>query len=272
MKELLGKLRIESARDTATALLRMPASLRKALRALAVLGQPPDADDHNTAGFVAQLCEAGTPLRLMPPYGALLRSWIAVDGSVGINFKGDGLDEGVAKNLAALSTFSAVFSREQKMAISEAVLHVLSRNGVGTPLAGGITGALRAPATVEEVAAMPAVQAILSVLDKEALLRDQHMSPSSMRLSKVMRTASASLERAHFMDAAGLTLVLWMRNVEAHVFFDSDALPRSGLSSAVVKEVVSAALGVLVEGHGAGYELDGEGVLCRRKAVADVKE
>ena len=145
MKELLGKLRVESARDTATALLRMPASLRKALRALAVLGYPPDADDHGTAGFVAQLCEAGSPLRLIPPYGALLRSWIAPDGSVSINLEGDGLDEGIAKNLAALSTFSAVLSREQRMAISEAVLHVLSRNGVGVPLAGGIAGALRAP-------------------------------------------------------------------------------------------------------------------------------
>ena len=74
---------------------------------------------------------------------------------------------------------------------------------------------------------MPAVQAILSVLDKEAMLRDQHVSPSSSRLSKVLRTASGSPERALFMDSAGLTLVVWVRIVEAHVFFDSDALPRT---------------------------------------------
>ena len=265
--ELLAKLRTESARDTATALLRMPVPLRRTLHALAVLGRPPDASASGMARFVAQLCEAGSPLRLLPPYGALLRSWIASDGSVAVSPEGDSLDETVWRNLAALSTFSDAFSRKESAAASEAVLHVLSRNGVGAPLAGGAVGDICAPTTVEEVAAMPAVQTTLRLLDAEAAWSGRE-SRSSLRLRKVLRTQLGSQERALFIETAGLTILLWVRNVEAHVFFESDALPRSGLSGAVIKEAVKAALEAVTAGHGAVYELDDAGVLCRRRTAA----
>ena len=84
LRALLRKLREESVRDTAVALERMTVQQRRALRALAVLGLLPDARDEATADFVALLCEAGTPPQLLPPYGILLRSWVAADGSLSI--------------------------------------------------------------------------------------------------------------------------------------------------------------------------------------------
>jgi hypothetical protein len=154
MEVLLAKLRLESARDTATALLRMPMSLRKALRTLAVLGRLPDEPSSGVAHFIMQLCETGPPLRLLPPYNALVRSWIAPDGSVSISAEGARLEESVWRNLTALSSLSKGFTTREKelgVAISEAVLHVLARNGVGAPLAGSKAGDISAPTTVEEL-------------------------------------------------------------------------------------------------------------------------
>jgi hypothetical protein len=269
MEVLLAKLRLESARDTATALLRMPMSLRKALRTLAVLGRLPDEPSSGVAHFIMQLCETGPPLRLLPPYNALVRSWIAPDGSVSISAEGARLEESVWRNLTALSSLSKGFTTREKelgVAISEAVLHVLARNGVGAPLAGSKAGEVCTPTTVEQVAAVPAVQTILKLLDAEASLdgRDSK-SRSSVRLQKALDAGLGSDEQVRFMETAGLTLLLWVRNVEAHVFFEAEALPRSGLSSAVVKEAVSAALEVILSSEGAEYELDASGVLCPRR-------
>ena len=84
-RALLRKLHEESVRDTAVALKRMTVQQRKALRALAVLGLLPDARDEATADFIALLCEAGNPPQLLPPYGVLLRSWVASNGSLSIS-------------------------------------------------------------------------------------------------------------------------------------------------------------------------------------------
>jgi hypothetical protein len=243
--------------------------LRKALRALALGCRPPASAASPMTSFIVELCETGTPLRLLPPYSALLRSWIAPDGSVSISAEGSRLEESVWKNLAALSTFSGSLTSQEKIKgkeISVAVLHVLARNGVGAPLAGSVAE-VRAPATVEELAAVPAVQTILQLLDNEARLDgpSNTKSRSSLRLHKALQADPGSAEQVRFMETAGLTILLWVRNVEAHVFFEADALPRSGLSSAVVKEAVSAALEALVTGPDATYELDADGVLRRRK-------
>jgi hypothetical protein len=63
---------------------------------------------------------------------------------------------------------------------------------------------------------------------------------------------------------------LWIRHVEAHKLFVSDELPRAGLSSAIVKEVVQAALEVIVQDCSAlGFSLDHMGVLTRHPPVAE---
>ena len=58
--------------------------------------------------------------------------------------------------------------------------------------------------------------------------------------------------------------------MEAHKLFVSDELPRAGLSSAIVKEVVQAALEVIVQDCSAlGFSLDHMGVLTRHPPVAE---
>ena len=266
VEELLATLRSESGRDTATALLRMPVSVRRALRALAAQGRPSGAHASGAARFIAQLCEAGSPLRLPPPYNALLPSWIAPDGSVSLSAGDNRLEESVWRNLAALSAFSRDLASRRRRAVgaavSEEVLHVLARNGVGAPLARSLEYVC-APTTVEEVAAVPAVQTILTLLDAEERVegRSDAQSRASLRLRKALKAAPGSAAQARFMETAGLTILVWVRNVAARVFFESEALLRSGLSSAVVREAVSAALEVLVRGPDAAYELDEDGVL-----------
>ena len=262
---LLSKLREESAQDTAIALERMPVQRLKALRALAVHGLAPNKHDIATAGFIALLCESGSPPQLLPPYGALLRSWVTRDGRLAISSGGSSLAESVVRNLAALFTYHRSLPRAARKAASTAALQQLARSGVGVNQPGEACGV---PSTVEEVAALPAVLAILGVLDREAHARGEHESQSSAKLCGVLRTEMSSKERVQFMENAGFSIFLWIRHVEAHVFFATDELPRAGLSSAVVKEVVQAALEVIVEDCSAlGFTLDYKGVLTKLPPV-----
>jgi len=260
---LLKKLREESARDTAIAFERMPVQMLMALRALAVYVLAPNQHDKATSGFIALLCETGSPPQLLPPYSALLRSWVTRDGSLAINSGGSRLDQSVVRNLAALLTYMRGLPVGARKAASAAALKKLARSGIGV---GEPSHAVNAwePSTVEEVAALPAVIAILGVLDREAQERGERESQSSTELRSAQRTEPGSKERAQFMKTAGLSIIMWIRHVEAHVFFISDALPRAGLSAAVVKEVVQAALGVIVRDCSSlGFSLDAMGVLTR---------
>jgi len=165
-------------------------------------------------------------------------------------------------------SYKGSLPKAARKAVSVAALEQLSRNGigVGTP---GVAVDVRAPRTVEEVAEVPAVLAILGLLDREARVRGEKVSTSSATLHSVRCTMQGSRERALFMDEAGLTIISWIRHVEAHVFFVTDELPLAGLSSAVVKEVLQVALEVIVRDYSAlGFSLDGKGVLTRSPPVA----
>jgi hypothetical protein len=270
---LLSKLREESARDTATALERMPVQSLKALRALAAHGLAPNKQDKATARFIALLCETGSPPQLLPPYGALLRSWVTRDGRLAISSGGSSLAEPIVRNLAALVTYNRSLPMATRTAASAAALKQLVRNGVGVNQPGEAAGGVvRVPNTVEEVATLPAVLAILGLLDREALVRGEHKSQSSAKLCSALRAERGSMERVQFMENAGLAIILWIRHVEAHVFFVTDELPRAGLSSAVVKEVVEAALDVIVQDCStSGFFLNDMGVLTRLSPVTGGK-
>ena len=155
-----------------------------------------------------------------------------------------------------------------RAAASKAVLDMLARNGVGVDKPGHAQG-VRAPCTLEELSSIPAVKAILRVLDLEARARSSteeglSESPSSTQLSKALRAPAGSNARRELADTSGLAVLFWIRHVEAHKFFVTDEIPRAGLSSAVVKEVVQAALKVIVQDcRTLGFILDGDGVLKR---------
>ena len=124
------------------------------------------------------------------------------------------------------------------------------------------------PCTPEEIASVPAVKALMSLLNFEAQTTGSRESLSSTRFSEILNSPPDSDKRSKFMDTAGLSIITWIRNLEAHKFFVTDELPRAGLSSAVVKEVVQAALGVIVQDCSAqGFSLDHMGVLTRLPSV-----
>ena len=271
---LVTKLREESSLDALVGLERMRLSQRKALRALAVHGIPPSAAfDAAAASFVALLCEEGEqPARLAPPNGALLGSWVARDGSLAAcsSSEGSTLAEAAKLNLDALHTYHALLPRATAAAASAAVLQLLASIGIGCPVPGQ-PWATRPPSNLEEFAALPAVVALLQLLGLEAQERNKQQSPSSAQLAKALRAAPDSQRR--FMEEAGFTLLLWMRHVSAHAaFFVTDELPRAGLSSAVVKDAVQAALEVIVRdcGEDMGLGLSEKGVLVSARLLAAV--
>ena len=265
----LRKLRVECEHDAAVALERMTVQQRKALCALAVEGRFSHARDQATADLAALLCEASSPPRLLPPLGAFLKSWVAGDGSLSIFTEDSGLEEAVKRNLQALLTFQRQFPAAARVAASKAALDKLASNGVGVDQPGPAQG-VRAPCTLEELSLIPAVKAILRVLDLVAQARGASECPSSAQLSKALRAPPGARARAELTDYAGLHILQWIRHVEARRFFVSDDLLRAGLSSAVIKEVVQAALEVVVRDCGAlGFSLDARGVLTRLPPVAE---
>jgi len=269
---LLRKLREESVRDTAVALERMPLLQRKALRVLAEQGLFPDNRDEVIGDFISLLCETGpSPLKLLSPYGALLRSWVTCNGSLAISSEGSRLAESVTRNLAAIFSFYKQIPSSTLAAASKSALEQLARNGVGVDQPGLAQGT-RVPCTVEELRSIPAVRAILGVLNREAKDRNASESHSATQLSKVQESAPDSALRIEFMKTAGLSIILWIRHVEAHVFFITDELPRAGLSSAVVQEMVEAALDIFVQDSSLGFSLNDMGVLCKNAGKSPLKE
>ncbi len=267
VRALLRKLREESVRDTAVALERMSVQQRKALRVLAVLGLLPDPRDEAIVDFVALLCEEGTPPKLLPPYGALLSSWVSRDGSLAISSGGSRLAECVWLNMAALFAHKTFFPEATRINASQAALKMLASNCVGVDEPGG---GVRMPCTPEEIASVPAVKALMRLLNFEAQTASSRESLSSKRFSDVLNSPPDSDLRSKFMDTAGLSIIFWIRHLEAHKFFVTDELPRAGLSSAVVKEVIQAALGVIVQDCSTlGFSLDHMGVLTRLPSVTE---
>ena len=95
---VLGKLREECEADAAVALGRLPLLARQLLRALADEGSQlplPALQEHFKGvafmgAMVETLCEGDSPARLMPPYAALLRSWVSPTGVLAVHCAGGG--------------------------------------------------------------------------------------------------------------------------------------------------------------------------------------
>jgi hypothetical protein len=75
-------------------------------------------------------------------------------------------------------------------------------------------------------------------------------------------TASAG-EQERFLDTLGMRVLVWLRHVDAHVYFAGRIAERSGLSAALVGEAMQAAANALVLEDRA-FEQDGDRMLLRR--------
>ena len=253
---MLNKLREEAARDAALGLEQMEPAHRMQLRALAdgrIGALAPGlrrVDDKQAALF----CEEGAT-RLLPPYGALIRSWISGDGFCAIRSVGGGVEfaPGVRNSLRAFSECRGLVSDITRRALSLCIFDYLKRNGIGAALPGG---GVRPPRTASELSAVPAILHLLAVLGKNQLFKTGGPSQSSRELAMAMRSEADSQT---YMLTAGFSVLLWFRHFDAHA--GSPALLRSdppfrGLSCAIVEEVVRHAAKLLASQQSREFELD----------------
>ena len=245
---MLGKLRDESERDAAVALGRLPHGARLLLRALAEESHPLPLEqlrehfkNESFLGLIVEmLCECGSPARLMPPYAALLRSWVGKSGRLAVQCTGDlvHLTPATRKALVLFAEKRARIGEDVQRAVSKVVLAAFAANGVGHVPPS--TAFVRAPETVDELGGIPAVLCLLRALDKDGVA-----APARAALQKMQRDPRPDVKQA-YMSTAGFLLLTWIRHYDSHVWFPLSDLPQSGLTGAVIEEVVGAVVEHLV--------------------------
>ena len=249
--KLLNKLGKESMVDLAVGLSRIPPSELRTLRALAD-GRPGLAispSDHFDE-FAKLLCEPSLPLRLLPPYGALMRNWVTPGGTMAVSITNGAVDlaHPVRKNLVAIHSFSARLTDASRAAAASAVLEVVLRNGIGVVRPHA---AVRAPLSLVEVASIPAIRGILLALDSESIQRGRGHSGSWASFSRAL--AASPEAQARYFGTVWFEVVLWLRHVEARVSFP--VFPHTGFSCAVVEEIAFAARDAIVSVEGLASKL-----------------
>ncbi len=293
IESVLRKVEDEAVTDAITALFRMNDESRRWLRRLAAQDSTTeemrralsnDRRGRAILGFASKLCEPAAltpaeapelaPARLLPPYGALLRSLVTPQGEIAVTRLSNGrLDFAVQvrRNLQLIAEHSGIPRRfpgcmnaHARAAVSAAVLGTLSANGIGVAASGA---AVRPPLSVEEVRKVPAFAAVLGALD-------QHMtqvgkmgdSPSLADL----KTAERSSPRAKtaFLADLGLRVLVWLRHVDAHAYFATRITEGTGLSAAIVAAAVQAAAEALVRKDKA-FAQDADGWLGVVEALKD---
>lgn len=186
----------------------------------------------NLARLVASLCESEWPLRLVPPYGTLLRSWIESDGRLA--FKADGyrleLLPSIHSNLVFINDLLGHIPRLAAEKASDAVLEVLVQHGLGIRDAAG--GMLRAPRTASELRSIPAIAAVMYALDEADQDESQMSSPHVQHLSS--------------QRLLGLWCLRGLRHVPEHAYFCSPHILRNGITAATVTAAVRAAAAAIV--------------------------
>ena len=268
--------------DTAVALERMTRGQVLQVRALAAEGQGGAQQLLPEAGlpygrelaFAALLCEkgGGAPQRLLPPYGALLRSWVTRSGRVAISSQGGvlALPLLVRENLKAIFSLAPGLPHNSRLVLARAVMASLLRNGIGVLEEGGRAAVLRAPRNARDVAGMPAAQGILAALNKESARSGKGESQSSVALGKALDAAPGSRAAGEFAGLAGLTLLLWLRHFEMHVYLAAEQLVASGVTCAVVGDMVHAASDAMLQLPGGDFMVGELGVLTRRPGRGSV--
>jgi hypothetical protein len=249
------KIKEESATDTLTALIRMRSEPRQWLRALAAQDAPmrdlwPRIGDtlsgRALARFAALLCESTEPPRLLPPYGALLRSLVTREGELAVTLSGGRLDfapplrralQLIAEHSGLMASAKNVMTARALAAASADVLAVLAANGVGVVEAGR---AARPPLSVAEVRAVPAFESILAALDEHAR-RAGKPGGSSATAALARAAAAPPREQEAYVSALGVCALVWLRHVDAHACFATRLTEDGGLTVAIVATAVQAA-------------------------------
>jgi len=173
---VLEKLRTESEEDAAAALEALPHSALLSLRKLADLDSkvsleevPRKFPDRKLGIMLRLFFEDTSPAQLLPPYGALLRAWVTPLGMLCVTRLVDGsvaLPLNVSRSLYCIVDLRRELSAAVKERVSQCVLRMLAKHNVGT--LDPISGTVRPPSSIAELAAIPAVQCLMGALDFHA--------------------------------------------------------------------------------------------------------
>lgn len=270
---LLRKVRVEAELDAAVALSRIQPRHRATIRKLATGGINqnglaaafPYEDDFYS--MLLSICEPpaqpGGALALLPPYSVLFKAILSESGTLLVKWSAGKwhFDEHLDNRLRFF------FERKDDVLkkggparrISRAVLKVLVSNGLGVEVS---RGNFRAPATLEEVASMACVKALVSLLDEQAIAskRDPDAtSPSADTFREntaLLRSNPKNVSARKYFGSIGFHLLLWMRNVDAHSYLPRSSLLDAQLHSGVVEQAAAAAV-LAWEQHGEPMK-DGE--------------
>lgn len=248
IEKLVRKLMLESRDDSATALSAMSPEYRRCIFSLAHSGQSgtllsnlvaPSLGGHNFRELVESLCEpvpadvvssgasaSERPMRLLPPYGALLNSMLGTDGTLLVTLtRGTWeLGDALLRTLVFLYENERIVLRSSAVAcgVSVAVLNVLASNGI---VVGN--GSVVEPAAIASVERVPVVMAVLDVLGDGKSLTD-------------FKTGVATSDAA-YSRSFGFRFLVWLRHLHAHSFVARSPLTDVGLTASVVQQAATAA-------------------------------
>lgn len=270
--ELLDKLLVEGMVDAAAAVGDMTPAQRTLLFRIATgeLTRRQVEEDLREAlqsQFLDQLntlcepCGLDEKLQLLPPYGGVYSTVINAQGALLIEWT-----RGVWRLSPLLEDRLRFFGehyRDDKImkrvgsAISKQVLGVLVRHRIGDA----------ACATLKDWSKVPAVRAVLEVLDKQHERKSRKMgerSPSSLEFEKhlLVETAAGGRSKADraaakaYLASFGLFFTCWLRHVQAHAYISKVPILRAGLSVSIVEELVDAAVHTWKE-HGGKVDAAG---------------
>jgi len=203
--------------------------------------------------------EDTSPAQLLPPYGALLRSWVTPHGTLSVTRLEDGtlaLPEPVTRSLCCIVDLRKVLQAAGRELVSQYILHKLAEYSVGT--LDPRSGTVRPPSSIAELAAIPAVQRLMEALDGHAADTGGRSHSHAALKSALLLTGQAA---STFMLEAGLHLLVWMRHYVSHVWYPSDPLEKAGLTSAAREAAVRAAMEAVLLSSGQSFALDSKGGL-----------
>jgi hypothetical protein len=143
----------------------------------------------------------------------------------------------VTRSFRCIVELRKELSKAVKELVSQCVLRTLAEYSVGT--LDPISGKVRPPSSIVELAAIPAVQRLMEALDGHAADTGGKSHTHAALKSALLLSGPAA---SQFMQEAGFHLLVWMRHHMYHVWHPSDPLERAGLTSAAKEAAVRAAM------------------------------
>ena len=263
MAFVMLKLETESNRDTATALTLLQRYEVRQLHAIAAASTPQRLQETLSSVTVPlntllpYLSEdSGT---LLPPYGALIKDWTTSDGELAVTILPDvlALSHVTCANLVTLENHRAPLHGKRilvssMLAISTAVLASLADNGIGVALPPPARGVRPPTSHQEALAHVPVISAVLAELNMESQ-RNKGKECSSLSHARKATAADAS--------RLGWDFLMWLRHLQAHVWFGATSLGRTTeLTPGVAAAAVRAAVEALVSAQ-SEFVLNDSGIL-----------